>query len=536
MNRSLCWLILAATGLLGLSGARADIPAEMAERILQTNQQSIVTVRGTIKMSVRVNGMAPQEQGEVPFECPAAVVSTSGWVVASSLQLDPVGSLMKGPIRVEQQGQTMEIQVTSRLGALRLLLPDKTEVPAREVMRDDDLRLTLLAVDPGPGDKLAPLHALPLEQGVIPDLFSSYVVLGRMGVPFQRVSALSSGTVCGILSKPRAAYLPQSKAALPFLGLPFFAAAGKLIGIGSVKLRTAEGAQTPQSIQQNMNVLPVIVPTADINDFIARAKAAQHGGAPKPAAPIGCAALLCLPLCGLSARAEIPVEQARALAQAHQEAVLLVQGTIKALDAKTERKISVAGTVVDASGLVVISSAITAADWKRTESTFTYVLPDGTEVPARLVLSDDDLALAVLAPSPRSGEPLPAFHAVPLARDTQAAIYADVLTLGRLDKQHHFRPAADVGRVVAVTANPRTMYLVDTNPGGVYRHGLPTFLANGRLLGINTLQRAGAASRPGQPGAAAQPGEFQERLIPAAALLDLLDQARSAAGKAATPA
>ena len=281
MNRSVRRLALAAVLPLWLVPARADIPAAAAEQIARSNQQAVVTIRGTLKMSVRVNGAVAQEQGEVPIECPATVVSASGLIAASTMLLDPVGSMMQGPIRMEQQGQTIEIQVFSRLEAVRLLLPDKTEVPAKIVMQDDDLRLTLLAPDPGLGDKPAKYQAVALEPGAAPALFASFLLLGRTGAGFQREPCLYSGVICALLTKPRAAYLPQVQPALPFMGLPFFAADGRLLGIGSVKFRTPGGGQLQQAMQ-HLNIIPVIIPAADVRDLVARAQVAV----PRKTAPV----------------------------------------------------------------------------------------------------------------------------------------------------------------------------------------------------------------------------------------------------------
>jgi len=237
------------------------------------------------------------------------------------------------------------------------------------------------------------------------------------------------------------------------------------------------------------------------------------------------------------ARAALPAEQARALGAAHQDSVLVVQGTLAAVDSRSEHRISVAGTVVDAAGLVVISSRLGAEEWKRIEQHLVFVMPDETEVPARLVLSDEDLALAVLAPAPAPGAAPPVFKPVTLARDAQADVYTDVLTLSRLDKEYHFRPAADTGKVIAVTTRPRREYLVDTNPCGPHRLGLPTFLADGRLLGINTIRREASrpARRPGFPAMAAQSPEPHGHLVPADALLELRDQARKVLAAKAPP-
>ncbi len=246
---------------------------------------------------------------------------------------------------------------------------------------------------------------------------------------------------------------------------------------------------------------------------------------------LACTALLIGPLLGAGVRAEIPADRAQALIATHQDSVLIVQGTLKSVESRSERSIALAGTVVDTSGLVVISSSFSAEEWKHIEQRLVYVLPDGTELPARLVLSDEDLALAVLAPVPKPGEPRPVFKPVILERDTQADVYTDVLTLSRLGKDYHFRPAADIGKVIAVTTRPRREYLVGTNPGGPHRLGLPTFLVDGRLLGINTISReeARGARRPGMAAMAAQPPPPHGHLVPAAAVAELLEQARKAA-------
>ncbi|MCX6997155.1 MAG: hypothetical protein NTV49_08720 [Kiritimatiellaeota bacterium] len=270
MKQSIRWLALTATLPLWLAAVRAEIPAAAAEQIARSNQHFVVTIRATLKMSVRVNGATAQEQGETPIECPATVVSTAGLVAASSMLLDPVGSMMPGPMRMERQGQIIEVQFVSRLEAVRLLLPDKTEVPAKIVMQDDDLRLTLLAPELGPGDKSAKYPAVALEHNAVPAPFSSFLLLGRTGASFQREPCLYSGVICAILAKPRTAFLPQVQPAVPFMGLPFFAADGRLLGIGSVTFRALSAAQLPPAMQ-NLSMLPVIVPAADVRDFVARA-------------------------------------------------------------------------------------------------------------------------------------------------------------------------------------------------------------------------------------------------------------------------
>lgn|GEM_PF-2955301 len=271
MSRSLRRLILAAALSLGMTAARAEIPPAAAELILRTNQPAVVTIEGTLKMSVRTSGAAVQQQFDIPVECPGTVLDPSGLVAASSLLLDPIGSLVKGPIRMEQQGQTIEIQFISRLEALHFLLPDKTEVPAKIVTQDDDLHLTLLAPDAASGRPPAAMPAIQLERTMLPAPFESFILVGRTGVNFQREPFLHSGVLCALLDKPRALFIPQVQDVPQFMGLPFFAADGCFIGLGSVHYRAPRAEGLPPSLQ-NLNVIPVIIPAADIRDWVARAR------------------------------------------------------------------------------------------------------------------------------------------------------------------------------------------------------------------------------------------------------------------------
>jgi len=273
MNALLRPLVLAAVVGFPWAAARAEISPAAAVRVLRVNQPAVITVCGTLKMTIRVSVGAAPQQMEIPIECPGTVVDAAGLTAASSLLLDPVGSLIKEPIRLEQQGQTIEIQFLSRLEALHFLLPDKTEVPAKIVIQDDDLHLTLLAPEHAAHPPAAKTPAIRLEPARVPAAFEPFLLVGRTGANFQREPFLHHGVLCAILDKPRQLYLPQVQDVPQFLGLPFFAGDGRFIGLGSIHFRAFKPERMLEALEK-MEIIPVIIPAADVRDLVARARQA----------------------------------------------------------------------------------------------------------------------------------------------------------------------------------------------------------------------------------------------------------------------
>ncbi len=109
-----------------------------------------------------------------------------------------------------------------------------------------------------------------------------------------------------------------------------------------------------------------------------------------------------------------------------------------------------------------------------------YRLSDGTEIPARVVRTDDDLDLAYLGPQvPLDGDAKAKIAVVSLNNPAKDAELLDTLIfLGRLDKTFNFQPALSITHMTAKLTKPRTEYI----SGGIV--GCPCFLADGRVLGI----------------------------------------------------
>ena len=505
-------------------GGGAAAQATQARQLVAQNQNAIVTVLGTLKVSMSVRNMGASEKNEAPVEALGTVVDPSGVVIAGTLLLDPIGSLMRGPVRIQRGDQTFELDMKSDLDNLRLLLADKTEVPARILLRDDDLGLFVLAAEPKKGVKAPVFNAVSLAGEATPQLYTSYFVLGRANEMFQHAPLIGRAMPVNNLTKPRPCQTLLTSM-MP-VGMPVFASDGRLAGIGSLTIRKPDFENLESS--QNARPLPILLPVADVRELLARAKrpAAKAGTATKAMAPPP------------ATIAEMPVAQARALIAAKQDAILTLRGTVKFTDGSNprvlEENIECVATVVDDSGFAVCGSAGRAVNRKYQEQRLSYVLNDGTEVPARIVLQDDDLALTVLAPAPASGAQPPALPHLPLKASVRAALFDDILTISRLDRDHHYTLAADTSKITGVVAQPHPFYLADGNVGGHNVLGAPVFLADGRLLGLLSMTPQTARPRSRIAGAMQADINVQQelvRIVPAGAVADLVEQAHKAAAK-----
>ena len=202
------------------------------------------------------------------------------------------------------------------------------------------------------------------------------------------------------------------------------------------------------------------------------------------------------------ALAQTPDERATArdLVAKHGGAVVLVMGTAKlrvnqgGKDVPTQdQRIQVHGTVLDASGLSVMSltaldpSELMSAQLSRGRSAgaaitvtaetsdLRYRLADSKEVPVRVVLRDKDLDLAFLRPVEKQATPM---MAVDVATARPAAI-DPVIVLHRLPEFAGWQVATMFASVQAVIEKPRPFF---TLTGGVI--GSPVFDTRGRFVGV----------------------------------------------------
>jgi S1-C subfamily serine protease len=214
------------------------------------------------------------------------------------------------------------------------------------------------------------------------------------------------------------------------------------------------------------------------------------------------------------ARADDAAKSGREILAKCQQAVVTVKLAIKqsismgSHDQKSESKTETTGTVIDPSGLTVVSLTTTdpssavketyaramaarGADMSQFKfeselSDVKIVLADGTEIPAEVVLRDKDLDLAYLRPSEKPAKPL---SFVDLAQDAKTQMLDEVIVVNRLGRVANRVPAISIGRIEAIVDKPRTFYVLGQSMWG-YALGSPVFSLDGKLIGILFLRSA----------------------------------------------
>ena len=239
--------------------------------------------------------------------------------------------------------------------------------------------------------------------------------------------------------------------------------------------------------------------------------------------------------------AEDAIEAARKISAKYQDSVVWVSAVCKinftAEGSKSqainlpekEKKVEALATVLSTNGLLV--TALSAIDPARgisgrevqvggnkilldatvvmTEARI--VLPDGTEVPASVVMKDADLDLAFILAKPDSKEfKGAAFKPVDLQDSAKALVSEDVISLGRADEVLNRQPSVVRGQVMVLVKKPHEFVRVTS-----VSLGAPSFNVGGQMLGIGVNRFMG--SKPGVPV-----------LIPAAEVRAIAEQATNA--------
>lgn len=203
--------------------------------------------------------------------------------------------------------------------------------------------------------------------------------------------------------------------------------------------------------------------------------------------------------------------QGREVFQKHQTAVITVQLVLKSKlsmpgmgNEGKESKVEVTGTVIDPSGLTVVSLFSTDpasglqgmlaglggddedAKFKlETELTDVKLLcHDGAELPAEVVLRDKDLDLAFVRPKAKPASPLPALD---LANAGAAQVLDEVISINRLGKVAGRAYAASIKHIQAVVQRPRLFY-VPGSEATVTGLGCPAFTPEGKVLGLFVMR------------------------------------------------
>lgn len=193
-------------------------------------------------------------------------------------------------------------------------------------------------------------------------------------------------------------------------------------------------------------------------------------------------------------------DQALALAKTYQDSTLFISAVVSVeITAdnnpaqKEEQKIEVIGTVLTNEGLIAtslstldIASNMNGRTFNTLDGPITLqakadirevkiIMPDGTEVPAKVVMKDTDLDLAFLKPE----MPGLKFNAIDAKNSASMSTLDDVIILGRLDKDLNRESMVMISEIVSIIKKPRIFGKMATNAAG-----MPVFNAEGKFLGL----------------------------------------------------
>ena len=261
---------------------------------------------------------------------------------------------------------------------------------------------------------------------------------------------------------------------------------------------------------------------------------------------LGAVVALALALGGIQTfcRADEVTSQARAIYEKNSHGVVTVELVQKSSAGRgnsgpREAKQSVTGTVLDATGLTVVS--LTTCDpsefYRRLSEDFKgdveitdvrLLLDDGTELPAEIVLRDKDLDLAFIRPKTKVASPM---TSIDFKTTTTADLLDTVISLNRLKQSVGRTYSVSLERVASIVRKPRTFYVPDSSQSQTSL-GCPAFALNGKVLGLFVMRAVSAA------GAGNMRDCYSEVIIPAEDVLKGAAQAPEAHpdAPASTPA
>ncbi len=230
-------------------------------------------------------------------------------------------------------------------------------------------------------------------------------------------------------------------------------------------------------------------------------------------------------------------EKALAVSSAHKDSVLFLSAVVEieisageGQTKKEERKLEMLGTVIAADGLIVapLSTLDVASNIdgrtvngpqgplklsaKGTTKEVKILMPDGSEVPAKVAFKDPDLDLAFIRPEKKDVSGL-----VPIKTGENAPISLldDVIILGRLGKDLNREPVVLTSEVISMVTKPRVFAKV-----GTQALGMPVFNRDGKFVGIGVNRFSPKGESDAQ---ASMPSSV---VLPAADLLESAAQAK----------
>ncbi|MHB0997950.1 MAG: S1 family peptidase [Armatimonadota bacterium] len=234
----------------------------------------------------------------------------------------------------------------------------------------------------------------------------------------------------------------------------------------------------------------------------------------------------------------------RQLAAKWQKSIVTVQLVVKTSisfggedGGKRETKSEATGTVIDPSGLVVMSLSATSPEEAlgsamaqrpkdlKVSSQITdikLITGDGTEIPAKIVLRDKDLDLAFIRPKSKLSAPM---QAINLTKATKLDQFDEAVILYRLGSSANRAIAGLTDRVQTVIKKPRIQYAMGISSMSASL-GAPVFAMDSNVSGMLLLraQPPGSSDSSGTFGGLSGMG-MMYIVLPAADIIEAAKQA-----------
>lgn len=252
----LAGILLAFTGKCVATDAAQD----MARKLYDEKQESIVWVSAVIKVSMTASGSS-----DTPINIPdqertadllGTIIDPSGLVVVSHSQLDPSRELNNRQINTRNGPVDLEATVTIK--EIRVTMADGTEIPARQVMKDQHLDLSFIRIDTGSKEaEGVAIKAVDLSDRATPEISDEVITLARTSEVLSRVPSVAIGQVTSIVKRPRT-FIRVSGGVL---GCPAFTVDGKVVGVSVRRTMKNKGSAN------------VLLPAEDVLEIAEQARA-----------------------------------------------------------------------------------------------------------------------------------------------------------------------------------------------------------------------------------------------------------------------
>jgi len=260
--------VVASVAALLLSSSRAeaqDVRAA-ARDVVKQWQDAIVNVRVVLKTRMSMGGREMQSADD-SVDAVGTVIDPSGLTVMSLGSLNP-GAMMSKIVGISTGNGDTKVDITSEPTDLKIRVPDGRELPAKIVLRDEDLDLAFIRPTTKPS---APMVAIKLAESATPVLLEQVLILSRLGRVGGWSASASLADISAVIQRPRTFYVLGG--APGGMGTPAFNASGKLVGLLTLR-QVDPGRSSMFSMTggaEALGLLPVILPAADVLEIARQA-------------------------------------------------------------------------------------------------------------------------------------------------------------------------------------------------------------------------------------------------------------------------